>query len=93
MEPLDCYGARSKSTIPASDLVSRAILGPVGKTCGKVSPFRGCSQFELMVQGNLEVMISEDCLPCAGFKDAIRSTNFWGLQDFKRMFPFWLDND
>jgi putative protease len=50
-------------------------------------------EFELMVQGNLEVMVAEDCLPCAGFKDAIRSTNFWGLQDFKRMFPFWLDND
>jgi putative protease len=50
-------------------------------------------EFELMVQGNLEVMVAEDCLPCAGIKDAIRSTNFWGLQDFKRLFPFWLDND
>ena len=46
-----------------------------------------------MVQGNLEVMVAEDCLPCAAFKDARSSTAFWGLQDFKRTFPLWLDDD
>jgi U32 family peptidase len=50
-------------------------------------------KLELMVQGNLEVMVAEDCLPCAAFKDARSSTAFWGLQDFKRMFPLWLDED
>ena len=50
-------------------------------------------KLELMVQGNLEVMVAEDCLPCAVFKDARSSTASWGLQDFKRMFPLWLDED
>jgi putative protease len=50
-------------------------------------------ELELMVQGNLEVMVAEDCLPCAAFKDARISTASWGLQDFKRTFPLWLDDD
>lgn len=50
-------------------------------------------ELELMVQGNLEVMVAEDCLPCAAQKDALSSTASWELQDFKRMFPLWLDND
>ena len=52
-------------------------------------------EIELMVQGNLEVMVAEDCLPCAAFKDArsSTSTSSWGLQDFKRTFPLWLDDD
>jgi putative protease len=51
-------------------------------------------EMELMVQGNLEVMITEDCLPCVAYKDVTRSeSSFWGLQDFKRLFPLWLDND
>lgn len=57
------------------------------------SHFVNASELELMVQGNLEVMVAEDCLPCAALKDARSSTAFWGLQDFKRMFPLWLDND
>lgn len=50
-------------------------------------------ELELMVQGNLEVMVAEDCLPCVAQKDALSSTASWELQDFKRMFPLWLDND
>ena len=50
-------------------------------------------ELELIVQGNLEVMVAEDCLPCAAFKDARTSTASWGLQDFKRTFPLWLDDD
>ena len=51
------------------------------------------TELELIVQGNLEVMVAEDCLPCAAFKDARTSTASWGLQDFKRTFPLWLDED
>lgn len=50
-------------------------------------------ELELMVQGNLEVMVAEDCLPCTAQKDARCSAASWGLQDFKRTFPLWLDND
>jgi putative protease len=50
-------------------------------------------EMELLVQGNLEVMISEDCLPCASYKDTAKSEMFYGLQDFKRLFPLWVDND
>lgn len=50
-------------------------------------------ELELMVQGNLEVMVAEDCLPCAAQKDARCSNASWALQDFKRTFPLWLDND
>jgi len=52
-------------------------------------------QFELMVQGNLEVLVSEDCLPCV-IKDKnviYKSENeFLGLEDSKnRIFPIRLD--
>jgi len=50
-------------------------------------------ELELIVQGNLEVMVTEDCLPCAAQKDARSIKAFWGLQDFKRTFPLWLDDD
>jgi len=41
------------------------------------------------VQGNLEVMITEDCIPCLA-KDET-SGDFWGLQDFRRIFPLRRD--
>ncbi|MDD1751951.1 MAG: DUF3656 domain-containing protein [Methanotrichaceae archaeon] len=44
---------------------------------------------ELIVQGNQEVMVTEDCItsldPC--------DSNFWGLHDFRRIFPLSLDDD
>lgn len=46
---------------------------------------------ELVVQGNLEVMVSEDCIPWLD-KDTDALT-FWGLQDFRRIFPLRLDDD
>lgn len=51
------------------------------------------TELELMVQGSLEVMVAEDCLPCAAQKDENNTKAFWGLQDFKRTFPLWLDED
>jgi putative protease len=47
-------------------------------------------QMELMVQGNLEVMVTEDCLlSLARIKPD--PGDFWGLQDFKRTFPLRLE--
>ena len=45
-----------------------------------------------MVQGNLEVIVTEDCIPCLAKKKADPGT-FWGLQDFKRIFPLRQDDD
>jgi putative protease len=44
-------------------------------------------EMELMVQGSLEVMTTEDCIPCLAEGEA----EFWGLQDFRRVFPLLLD--
>ena len=57
-------------------------------------------RLELMVQGNLEVMVTEDCIPCLA-KEKVKETGkdknagsvFWGLQDFRRIFPVRLDDD
>lgn len=59
-----------------SELVARAHL-------------RNIPELELVVQGNLEVMVTEDCLPCL----APGKAEFWGLQDFKRMFPLRTDDE
>lgn len=49
---------------------------------------RNIPELELTVQGNLEVMVTEDCLPCL----APGKAEFWGLQDFKRIFPLRTDD-
>jgi U32 family peptidase len=54
---------------------------------------RTVPRMELLVQGNLEVAVAEDCLPCAAFKDVFKPETFFGLQDFKRLFPLRLDDD
>lgn len=53
---------------------------------------------ELIVQGNMEIMVSEDCLPYTslGFEDLKNVSKsmmtFWGLQDVKkRVFPIMMD--
>ncbi|AXV38060.1 MAG: hypothetical protein CIT01_07560 [Methanobacterium sp. BRmetb2] len=57
----------------------------------------GNNRVELLVHGNMEVIITEDCLPCAvpGFennKEIIVPEKFWGLKDNKNhIFPFYLD--
>ncbi|MFB3764279.1 MAG: DUF3656 domain-containing protein [Methanotrichaceae archaeon] len=50
---------------------------------------RSIPDLELIVQGNLEVMVTEDCLPCL----AKGVAQFWGLQDFKRIFPLRIDDE
>jgi putative protease len=47
-------------------------------------------ELELMVQGNLEVMVTEDCLLNL-VKRKPDPGDFWGLQDFKRIFPLRQD--
>ena len=49
-------------------------------------------QIVLMVQGNLEVMVTEDCMPLPG-KGEYDAKEFWGLQDMRRIFPLRLDDD
>jgi len=49
-------------------------------------------QMELMVQGNLEVMVAEDCMPLPA-KIEYNPKEFWGLQDMRRIFPLRLDDD
>jgi putative protease len=44
---------------------------------------------ELVVQGSLEVMVTEDCLPSLSPGKA----EFLGLQDFKRVFPIYADDE
>jgi len=53
----------------------------------RLLPSGAGAMIELVVQGNLEVIVSEDCLPLPGKAD------FWGLQDFRRVFPLRLDDD
>ena len=50
---------------------------------------RNVPELELIVQGNLEVMVTEDCLLCLARGEA----QFWGLQDFKRVFPLRIDDE
>ncbi|MGV8125650.1 MAG: DUF3656 domain-containing U32 family peptidase [Methanothrix sp.] len=54
-----------------------------------------CPDLELVVQGSLEVMVAEDCIPClAGPNGAGDDAGqFWGLQDMRRIFPLRLDDD
>ena len=49
-------------------------------------------KLELMVQGNLEVMVTEDCVLSLARKKP-EPGDFWGLQDFKRIFPIRVDED
>jgi putative protease len=53
----------------------------------------GAPELELIVQGNLEVMVTEDCIPLPLAKGMANPGGFWGLQDFKRVFPLRLDDD
>jgi putative protease len=49
-------------------------------------------RMELMVQGNLEVMVAEDCMPLLA-KVRYDPREFWGLQDMRRIFPLRLDDE
>ncbi len=66
-----------------------------GQLAGTVNAARasgGCPELELVVQGNLEVMVAEDCVPCLA-RGKYGPEDFWGLQDFKRTFPIRLDDE
>mgnify|MGYP001157880959 CR=1 FL=1 len=49
-------------------------------------------RMELMVQGNLEVMVAGDCMPLPP-KGKYDPKEFWGLQDMRRIFPLRLDDN
>jgi putative protease len=85
---LQQLASRFQRVTLSPELSSDQLAGLVAKARLKSVP-----EMELVVQGNLEVMITEDCLPCVAFKDLPKSTASWALQDFKRIFPLWLDND
>ncbi len=60
---------------------------------------------ELVVQGSLEVMVAEDCVPClvrgnhtkektsSSTRTEPSNEEFWGLQDMRRIFPLRLDDE
>ncbi|MGV8175934.1 MAG: DUF3656 domain-containing U32 family peptidase, partial [Methanothrix sp.] len=54
-------------------------------------------KLELVVQGSLEVMVAEDCIPALAKEGPKRedclSGEFWGLQDMRRIFPLRLDGE
>lgn len=67
------------------ELSAEQLAGTVARS--RLTSSCTAAMFELVVQGNLEVVISEDCLPLRG------EAGFWGLQDFRRVFPVRLDDD
>jgi len=63
----------------------------LAQTVAACWPIDDTPQLELIVQGSLEVMVAEDCIPplVQGRTDRER---FWGLQDFKHVFPLRMDD-
>ena len=61
-------------------------------TVAAASQLGGVPELELMVQGNLEVMVTEDCVPSLARRKP-EPGDFWGLQDFKRIFPIRVDEE
>jgi putative protease len=51
----------------------------------------GTPNLELVVQGSLEVMVAEDSIP--QLAKGRYSEELWGLQDFKHIFPLWVDDE
>ena len=54
------------------------------------------NRFELVVQGNVDTMISKDCILSVVPKNDIKKVKnqFWGIQDVKkRIFPFKIDSE
>jgi len=60
----------------------------LGETVAR-SHLQPSPMLELIVQGNQEVMVTQDCITCLEPCD----TDFWGLNDFRRVFPLSLDDD
>lgn len=84
-------------TIQALAHLQRLTLSPelsrdqLACTVAAASEQGGLPNLELMVQGNLEVMVTKDCV-----LNLVRRKpepgDFWGLQDFKRIFPLRVDD-
>ncbi|MCX6678144.1 MAG: U32 family peptidase [Methanothrix sp.] len=64
----------------------------LANTVAAVRDLANAPQMELMVQGNQEVMVAEDCMPLPT-KGKYDPDEFWGLQDMRRIFPLRLDDD
>jgi len=73
-------------------------------TVAAVHRLSNAPRLELVVQGSLEVMVAEDCVPClaSGKPEKKRGSRgngeydpqvFWGLQDMRRIFPMRLDDE
>ncbi|MDI6644755.1 MAG: U32 family peptidase [Methanobacteriaceae archaeon] len=84
-------------TVTLSPELSKSDLNSLSKYFYliKNSNFKSINM-ELLVQGNLETIISEDCLPCtatnSGDDMITLPQKFWGLKDFKNhLFPLYLD--
>ncbi len=74
------------------ELSGEQLAKTVARSRQGASASAGSPKLELMVQGSLEVMVAEDCIPCLAKEEAIPG-GFWGLQDFKRVFPLRLDGE
>jgi putative protease len=72
-----------------SDLVGKSRQSNLSSPRAQPQTSSQTPAFELLVQGNLEVMVTEDCLPYL-VKD---KAEFLGLQDFRRIFPLRADDD
>jgi putative protease len=81
---LELEGFRSVTLSPELSADQLALLISMSRSGRTQTP-----EMELIVQGSLEVMTTEDCIPCLAIGDA----EFWGLQDFRRVFPLRADND
>ena len=71
------------------ELSGEQLAMTVAKAHDEARERSGSAKLELVVQGNLEVMITEDCIPCLAKGGP--SGDFWGLQDFRRIFPLRSD--
>ena len=61
-------------------------------TVAAASQLDSAPKLELMVQGNLEVMVTKDCVLSLARRKP-EPGDFWGLQDFKRIFPIRVDEE
>ncbi|RQW80716.1 MAG: U32 family peptidase [Methanothrix sp.] len=84
------------------ELSANQLAGAISASHRNAAALAHALRLELMVQGNLEVMVTEDCVPCLDKekakeknkeKEKLAAPIFWGLQDFRRTFPIRLDDD
>lgn len=84
-----------RAAMELSDLASLSIspelsADEVAELAARARAMGIAAAFEIVVEGNLEVIVTEDCL------DALApggQAEFYGLQDYRRIFPFFVDDD